>query len=781
MNYPLDYLIGLPPMASVLIKITLILLLAWGLHFATRRSNPRWRVLLWRGVMIAIPLVFLLNPIAYLEIALAPQEQSLGSVQTSPPAAERIPTAVNEHSIDSTTADSEPVLVSDVPSLPPSALIKNNPFSALFLVWATIFLVLVGRMILGRIQIRKLIATSIEAPKEVRLVLDRVCSELGCTRKIDLRTSPELASPFLVGSSSPAIVIPDRMLEASQTADLPSVFAHEVAHLRSADSFWVGLSGWMNAMLWFHPLVWRISSAHQLACEKTCDGVAANYVEDEKSYSAVLARVALLVHTPAANAAFLPMARSAEVVKRLEALSGRLYCLPMRGRVLAVNGFLFAAAVFLLSGLRVVRSQDQQPEALALSTRSIFHDEPDHLWNRLHFALFARVGPNAEVFGVDELDPLLWNMTIRHLQTGESHQQALSVLDEFLSSRGERLFADPLKRAIMQRDLWAVFDWTTTVRPMNYIYHEEELRALQVRLARILRRLALSGEEIDALPNNYAAAAASGTYSGDPARGEPYLPPELLQFEGPWVELSAMGGERVAPQHVTSVLGRSLFRIFFKLPEGRRATQEYHRKLLESTQELLPSDRELPQFPKGTDVALVRQMMLIDDEGHLTPTEITESVQIRSFVTVDDLSGLKDPLVFEWKLSRPALFGGENGGLRPTGPDEKVFSQFRTMGFDYLEGGSDGWRDTRVIQLRNCRECHAVFSPGSRFDLQGPGIHSLISLKQILPSAPFRAGSFQNIENALEERPGAEAWATQAFKKRQYSWGLLQGLMANEP
>ena len=126
------------------------------------------------------------------------------------------------------------------------------------------------------------------------------------------------------------------------------------------------------------------------------------------------------------------------------------------------------------------------------------------------------------------------------------------------------------------------------------------------------------------------------------------------------------------------------------------------------------------------------------------------------------------------------MFGGQNGGLRPTGPNEKAFIQFQTIGFGPFGSGAEEWKDTRPIQLQSCRKCHVV-SPGSGFNLLGPGIHSLISLKQILPNAPFTAGSFRNIENVLQERPGAEVWATQSFKKRQYSWGLLQGLWANQP
>ena len=56
----LRWMIELPFLASVFLKMTVFLLLAWVLHLVLGRANPRWRVLLWRGVavgLIAIPVL----------------------------------------------------------------------------------------------------------------------------------------------------------------------------------------------------------------------------------------------------------------------------------------------------------------------------------------------------------------------------------------------------------------------------------------------------------------------------------------------------------------------------------------------------------------------------------------------------------------------------------------------------------------------------------------------------------------------------------------------------
>jgi len=61
-----------------------------------------------------------------------------------------------------------------------------------------------------------------------------------------------------------------------------------------------------------------------------------------------------------------------------------------------------ALACFLTS------SGPAEPPAKTVSERSLYHADPEHLWNRLHEALFVRVGPDGRTYGQDRLEPLLW-------------------------------------------------------------------------------------------------------------------------------------------------------------------------------------------------------------------------------------------------------------------------------------------------------------------------------------------------------------------------------------
>src|SRR5262249_16486294 len=68
----------------------------------------------------------------------------------------------------------------------------------------------------------------------------------------------------------------------------------------------------------------------------------------------------------------------------------------------------------------------------------------------------------------------------------------LGLLNEFLDIRGEKLIAHPLKRTLLQHDLWAIFDWLAdpSVEHVSKTAHlGAQRRALRNRLALVIRRV----------------------------------------------------------------------------------------------------------------------------------------------------------------------------------------------------------------------------------------------------------------------------------------------------
>lgn len=443
------------------------------------------------------------------------------------------------------------------------------------------------------------------------------------------------------------------------------------------------------------------------------------------------------------------------------------------------------------------------------STDGPYSSSPNHPWNRVHRALFVRTDANGREEGLAALDPLLWPAST-YLEHGPKHAEIVEALDAFFDSKAASLVRDPARRAVFQRDLWAVFDWLSHELPAKTAEEKDARAGLQRRLARAIGEVALSPEEIGALPDNYARATASGKYPTDPgdlAEDGPVLPADLLAPEGDWVALEAPMDAGLLfgsflPLHAERFDGRSVFSVHLKLPDGRAKTIEYLERLSSFDAPRVPAPPEVlrfpregdlskpvlvlnpetPQLPPGSAIALVRRTLLVDRQGHLAASPLVESVQIRFFRSFGAAPRLGQFLdigtpasyrvqqrVVEFVLDRAMLFAGDAGGLRPIGAGERVFETFNTEGFDPFEQPAEYLEQMRTVHMDSCVGCHGA--PGI-FSVQvytrvngGPGTQ--LAGVAVLPTSRLRPGRISDADDLAV-----------AFKSGRYEWGLLQGLLA---
>ena len=398
------------------------------------------------------------------------------------------------------------------------------------------------------------------------------------------------------------------------------------------------------------------------------------------------------------------------------------------------------------------------------------HSNPQHLWNRLNQTLFERTARDREKYGLDDLDILYWYRT-KHLLSGPSHQAALAILDEFINTHGEKLIHHPLKRALLQRDLWELFDWAAAPFPYYQAKFPDARHELESRLAVVIRRLALTTNEIASLQDNYVQAERDGL---------PDLPRDVFKTNDDWVSVGVNGynSDPVAPLHVYGFNGHSAFSVMLHLPGGREATIEYLNRLREfartghaliyernrlfrpftnSPLETLELNPNIPQFPTNTEWALVRRMCVIDADGQIQATPLTESLQLRRYLQIKRILNPRDRTnvmqVAEFQMDKRQV-----GALRAVGKDETQFVgvHFRSMGIDPFEG-SAGFRQQ---ELDTCFTCHSqagIFS-----------VHSYTGFDS-------HPRSDRPVNLAPMDGRG-QATATIDWKKQQDHWGLLQGL-----
>jgi hypothetical protein len=418
---------------------------------------------------------------------------------------------------------------------------------------------------------------------------------------------------------------------------------------------------------------------------------------------------------------------------------------------------LFALTLILLGGGRD-------------SSAGTYDADPKHLWNRLESALFLRSARDGKEYGLEELDIVYWRRT-KHLLEGASHTNALAALDEFISKNGEKEVRDPWKRALLQRRLWQLFDWSASTVTQGEATAPR--RELQKRLAMVIRRVALTTNEIAALPDPYALAEKSGKFAE--------LPRGLNETNGPWINVHLDSGALTASAHAHSFEGASGFQVFFRHPNGRAAGVDYLKNVAavrpqwisvtnDGSKDVdLKLNSAFPTMPLKSQWALVRRMFLIDVDGMIRPTQVVESIQARTYLTN---AVFFDP---DWSKPGPQKFqefrlaNGAEPKLIEILPGERHFERILfPKGIDPFERDNE---KTAIDSARfksqtllTCRECH-----------NGSGLSSVLTFTRLLSGGP----SPYTTQLGSDPRWESEETLTIYWKRRQYSWGLLEGLWSS--
>ena len=88
---------------------------------------------------------------------------------------------------------------------------------------------------------------------------------------VPVRSSPHALEPGLVGIFRPVLLLPSGILEHLAPEQMESILAHELCHVRRRDNLTAGVHMVVEALFWFHPLVWWISARLMEERERACD------------------------------------------------------------------------------------------------------------------------------------------------------------------------------------------------------------------------------------------------------------------------------------------------------------------------------------------------------------------------------------------------------------------------------------------------------------------------------------------------------------------------------
>jgi hypothetical protein len=107
--------------------------------------------------------------------------------------------------------------------------------------------------------------------------------------------------PGVIGIFRPIIILPEGISERLTPDQLEAVLAHELCHIRRHDNLFASLHMIVEALFWFHPMVWWIGAKLIAERERACDEAVLMLGNQPRTYAdAILGVCKLYLESPLA-------------------------------------------------------------------------------------------------------------------------------------------------------------------------------------------------------------------------------------------------------------------------------------------------------------------------------------------------------------------------------------------------------------------------------------------------------------------------------------------------
>jgi uncharacterized protein (TIGR03435 family) len=113
----------------------------------------------------------------------------------------------------------------------------------------------------------------------------RSSSPFYLTAPVEVRSSPGLLEPGVVGFLRPILLLPEGIAECLTSRQLEAVLAHELCHVRRRDNLTSAIHMIVETVFWFHPLVWWIGARLVDERERACDEAVLSLGNEPQVYA----------------------------------------------------------------------------------------------------------------------------------------------------------------------------------------------------------------------------------------------------------------------------------------------------------------------------------------------------------------------------------------------------------------------------------------------------------------------------------------------------------------
>jgi protein involved in polysaccharide export with SLBB domain/beta-lactamase regulating signal transducer with metallopeptidase domain len=193
--------------------------------------------------------------------------------------------------------------------------------------------------------------------------LRRVQSRFGWAKRVRLAMSASSIEPGVRGIVRPVLLLPAGITDRLTEAQLDTILAHELCHLRRRDNLASVFHLIVQTIFWFHPIVWWIGSRLVEERERSCDEYVLKMGSDPEVYASAILRVCEELCLPEPFAA-VSRVTGANLTRRIEdIMTKRIVARMGSGRrfLLASAAVAFVVTPVLLGMTTVPPAMTQRP------------------------------------------------------------------------------------------------------------------------------------------------------------------------------------------------------------------------------------------------------------------------------------------------------------------------------------------------------------------------------------------------------------------------------------
>lgn len=316
-------------MLMLLVKATIILLVALGITVVMQRASAGARHLVWLVTLAALLFVPALTAWAPLPVRVLPALRSVAANYSPLSNPNGLTTGARSDGVDrakiggaavprAASTDVAPASPASARSLVESTFITG--ISTLFVVWLLVLLMIAASLGYAALLVKRIVnrARPLDTTDWLNPLWE-VSDRLALDQPPRLLRSEDAKMPFACGLVTPTIVLPAECDDWSLDRRR-AVLLHELAHVRRHDLIGHTLGRLACAVYWFHPLVWKAAKQLRSESERACDDLALACGARATDYAEHLLDIVTSVRGDATPSVALAMARRKEFEGRMLAI-----------------------------------------------------------------------------------------------------------------------------------------------------------------------------------------------------------------------------------------------------------------------------------------------------------------------------------------------------------------------------------------------------------------------------------------------------------------------------